>query len=104
MTIKEQVIDYLQTEPKFRERSNKDRGQVNLLLRKYTGLAEAVEKKLISKDSLIAFVQDYASMDRAWRQALERDVSLRGTDYGQKEELMAKKQEELGYTVAPRTP
>jgi len=97
MKLKQQIIEYLETEPKFRERSCKDRGIVNLLMRRYAGLRAAIEQGFISKEVLIAAVQDYASMDRAWRQALEQNEHLRGSDYGEKDELERKKMEELGY-------
>jgi serine/threonine-protein kinase RIO1 len=97
--IKDTVMDYLESEPRFRERKNKDRGMVNLLAKKYHKLKEVVEMGLIDKETVIAIIQDYASMDRAWRQALEKNPRLRGTDYDQKEELENKKLEELGYRV-----
>lgn len=104
MSLKDQVLSYLEREPKFRERSNKDRGLVNLLMKKYGGLEAAITSGVITKDSLIAVVQDYTSMDRSWRQALELNPELRGSDYADKDELMVKKVEELGYTMPPRRP
>lgn len=90
-THKDKVIEYLENEPRFRERRNKDRGIVNLLMRKYYDLNKAIETSLISKDVIVAIVQDYASMDRQWRKTLEERSELRGTDYDQKDELVAKK-------------
>ena len=104
MSLKSKVLEYLEQEPKFRERKNKDRGLVNLLMKKYSGLEAAITTGIISKDSLIAMVQDYSSMDRSWRQALELDPRLRGSDYDEKETLMSRKMEELGYSVPPRRP
>lgn len=100
MTIKQQIINYLGEEPKFRERRNKDRGIVNLLMKRHGALRTAVESGMMGKDTLTAIVQDYASMDRAWRQALEQNDHLRGKDYDEKDHLEARKLEELGY----RTP
>lgn len=97
MAAKDQVIDYLKDEPKFRERANKDKGIANLLLRKYPLLKKAIELDMFSRDTLIALMQDYATMDRAWRQALEHDPTLRGSDYEEKVRLEQEKQIELGY-------
>lgn len=95
--IKQAVERYLDREPRFRERRNKDRGMVNLLMDRYGALKSVIEEGLIGKDTLIAIVQDYASMDRAWRQALEKNPSLRGSDYDEKEKLVDAKLVELGY-------
>lgn len=89
--MKEQVEQYLKSEKKFRERSNKDRGIVNLLCTNHP------ELKSVEKEILVRAVREYNSMDRAWRQALEQDESLRGTDYGDKEKLEQEKLVDLGY-------
>lgn len=105
MSLKNIVIEYLESEPQFRERSKKDRGIVNLLINKY-GLQPAIARGEITKDRIIAMVQDYASMDRAWRKSLEDNPKWRGKDYDEKDELEAKKMSELGYNtprdVGPR--
>lgn len=105
MSLKYLVEDYLKEQSLFRERKNKDRGIVNLLINRY-GLHHAIERGEITKDRIIALVQDYASMDRAWRKTLEDQPMLRGTDYDDKDDLEAKKMAELGYNtprnVGPR--
>lgn len=63
----------------------------NLLKGRYPALTN------VPREVLIDAVRDYASMDRAWRQALEKNSKFRGTDYGDKEALMHKKKTELGY-------
>jgi len=93
MSLTDKVFNYLKSQPLFRERKNKDRGMVNLLREMYPVLKD------IDKDTLIGVVQDYNSMDRAWRKHLADNVWLRGTDYEQKEELEIKKQRELGYNI-----
>lgn len=95
---KDVVEDYLEKEPLFRERRHKNRGVTNLLLKKYTGIAAALVKAGISKESLIALVEDAYTMDRWWRKHLEHRPELRGKDYGTKKMLVQKKQIELGYT------
>ncbi len=96
-TIKVSVEEYLKSEPKFRERKNKDRGVVNLLGRRYGSLGVLLKRGEISVDTLVAVIQDAYSMDRAWRQALEHNPDLRGTDYDDKVRLEQEKQLELGY-------
>lgn len=95
------VYAYLEKEPLFRERKNKDRGMVNMLAKKYGILQQLIDKKIVSKDTLAAIMQDYATADRAWRQILSRkgNAHLRGKDYYSKDELERQKQRELGYHV-----
>ena len=92
MSMSSTVEKYLQNEPKFRERKNKDRGIVILLILRYPTLRN------MGKNTLTAVMQDYASMDRAWRKLLQENEYLRGKDYNEKEVLEQKKQIELGYT------
>jgi len=93
------VEDYLQDQPLFRERKNKDRGIVNLLINRY-GLHHAIERGEITKDRLVALVQDFSTMDRAWRKTLEEKAHLRGSDYDEKDELENKAMHGLGYHVS----
>lgn len=105
MSAKDIILETLESNPAFRERSRKDNGLVILLARKHAlTIGVALTANLFTRDDLIAFVQDYATYDRAWRQALERNPALRGSDYDSKDELEAKKMEELGYNVPPTTP
>lgn len=97
--LRASIEKYLEEEPKARERSNKDRAIVNTLLRdlKYFPIAVQVEKKEITRDLLVRLVQDYNSMDRAWRKVLEERPELRGTDYGDKDALEEDTMLNLGY-------
>lgn len=99
MSLKDLVKSYLEEQPLFRERKNKDRGIVNLLVNRY-GLQHAIQNGLLTKDRIVAMVQDYASMDRAWRKALEDHPNLRGSDYDEKDELEVKTMTELGYNTS----
>lgn len=99
MTSKELMQSYLEDDPKFRERRNKDRGIVNLLMKRYGSLMYAIEKGVITKETVTAMVQDYATMDRACRQALEKYQSLRGKDYDEKDKLEVSAMKNLGYNV-----
>jgi hypothetical protein len=89
--MQEKVLNYLKTEPKFRERKSKNRGIVNLLISMYPVLNQ------IDKDLLTKVVKEYASMDRIWRKILEENENLRGRDYGQKEILEQESMLNLDY-------
>lgn len=102
MSLYHLVEDYLKEQPLFRERRNKDRGIANLLINRY-GLHHAIQSGLLTKDRIIAIVQDYASMDRMWRKLLERYPEFRGKDYDDKDNLEVSKMVELGYRVG-KTP
>lgn len=97
MRLSDLVKKYLEVQPLFRERKNKDRGMVNLLMEQYPALKQVINEGIITKESLIAIVQDYATMDRAWRKILEEDEELRGSDYNDKDKLESKTMENLGY-------
>lgn len=94
--MKEKLLDYLKIQPLARERKNKDRACINLLVKSYPSLAE------INPKILVSFVQDYGSMDRYWRQILLEQPELRGSDYDDKKILSQEKVLELGYEVGIR--
>lgn len=96
---RKEVEQYLEREPRARERSAKDRALVNILLARYPGVALGIHWDFYSKEALIALVQDYNSMDRSWRKILEERPDLRGKDYDSKDELEKEAQRELGYNV-----
>lgn len=89
--MKNEILQYLKEDVRFRERANKNKGIANLIMRKY-GID-------IPKDKRDDIVADILNADRNWRDILLNEVSLRGNDYNSKQELEAKKREELGYTV-----
>ena len=97
MTLKTLVENYLEKQPLFRERANKDMGIVNILMRRHYKLDEAIRNGVLSKGQVKEIVQEYASMDRAWRQALEHDPNLRGRDYDEKVRLEQEHEIALGY-------
>lgn len=90
--IYDELKNYLQKQPLARERVNKDRAIVNLLLERYPRLAD------IDKLILIDFVKDHNSYDRAWRLVTAENPELRGKDYKDKRILEERKKLELGYT------
>lgn len=97
MTLKTLVHNYLEKQPLFRERKNKDMGIVNILMGRHYKLSDAIRTGVLTKGNVKEIVQEYASMDRAWRQALEHDPNLRGMDYGEKEKLEQERELALGY-------
>jgi len=96
MSLHSLVKDYLENEVQFRERKNKDRGIMNILVTRH-GLTSLVKDGIITKEKLVRLIQDYTVMDRAWRQILEQTPYLRGSDYKKKDELENKKLVSLGY-------
>ncbi len=95
--LRKTVEQYLEVAAPFRERKNKDVGIVNLLMRRHPLLKNAVDNGLIEKQAIVTIVQEYASMDRAWRKVLEDRTELRGSDYEMKEELEHEARLQLGY-------
>lgn len=89
--MKNEILQYLKEDARFRERVNKNRGIANLIMKKY-----GIEIPRDKRDDVVA---DILNADRNWRDILLNEVSLRGQDYESKQELEAKKREQLGYTV-----
>ena len=93
MTLYEEMKGYLERMPKARERKDKNRFLAVLLMRKY---APRVQTGL-DADILENIIVDASSYDRAWRQVLQHEPQLRGTDYDEKAMLEQEKELELGY-------
>lgn len=91
MTVYEQMHALLKSEPRARERRQKDRAIRVLLIERYPSL------KGIDKEVLISALKAYSSYDRAWRKTTEEFPELRGSDYYEKFQLEDEKKEELGY-------
>lgn len=91
MTNYNELMEYMRTEPKARERKLKDRAIVNILLKHYPQL------RGVDKDTLVAFVKDHNSYDRCWRMITMEHEYLRGSDYYDKKDLSERKMVELGY-------
>lgn len=98
MKIKDLVKQYLEKQPLFRERRNKDRGIVNILIGRHYKLGEAIRTGMVSKEFVTEVMQEYASMDRYWRLALKDNPELRGKDYDDKRALEQERELELGYS------
>ena len=88
--MNEDILNYLKSEPRFRERSAKWRGIADLLIKKYN--------LDIDRRKLADIIADGSTADRAWRMALKENPDLRGSDYDKKETLEQEKMLELGYS------
>ena len=93
MNIYEEMARLLASDPRCRERRNKDRAIRTLLCAHFPAL------KTVDKEVLVETLGAYNSYDRAWRKVLEEKPLLRGTDYYEKGKLEQRKQMELGYPI-----
>lgn len=89
----EEIKNYLEREPRARERREHQRGMVNLLLDKYPDLFP------VPKDKLVDFCHDFESYCRIWRKVLSENPQLQGKDYKDKSDLEIEKQKQLGYNI-----
>lgn len=99
-TVKKKVNDYLKNETLFRERKNKYKGIVNLLMRDHTILNALVEEygdNGEGKKRVINLFIEFMTMNRWWNKLLKDNPELRGKDYNDKIILEQQKQIELGY-------
>lgn len=81
--------NYLEVQPKARERSNKYRTIANMLITMY--------QLDIPKETLTKIVDDSISLDRLFRKVLEDRPDLRGNDYSEKDKLEEQALIKLGY-------
>ena len=85
-----ELHQYLIDNPQARERCNKDRAIVNILLKRYD---------LVDIKEIVRFAREHNSMDREWRDILLKNKELRGIDYALKKKLVTAKLKELDYWV-----
>lgn len=88
--MKQEVLNYLKSEPRFRERSKKWRGIADLINKKYNLVIDRVK--------LADMLADGSSADRSWCDILKENEDLRGSDYLQKDILEEEKILQLGYS------
>ena len=98
-----ELIDYLKSEPRARERKNKNRAIGNLAWNQYShNIGDNMGVRVIAdKNKIIDMVGEVLSLDRKWRKILEENPDLRGTDYQDKARLEEEKLQELGYGQTP---
>lgn len=75
----ERLQEYLQIEPRARERKNKNRAIGNVILEDYY--------LDIPKQTMSEIVAEILTYDRVWRKILEENPALRGMDYLDKQKL-----------------
>lgn len=100
-TLKSKVRNYLKNELRFRERKNKYKGLVNLLIIDHPFLASIIEhygNDARGKERAIDLFIEFMTMNRWWNKLLRDNEELRGKDYNDKKILEQEKQIELGYT------
>lgn len=96
MTIYQIVEKKLQDFPAFRER--KDRAKfLSILALRDLGLEAKQKAEPLTLEELADFSIKYGSYERAWRDCLQHNPSLQGSDYLSKDELVQEKLLELGY-------
>ena len=98
MNLTGEIEKLLESDVFFRERRCKDAGLIGILIQEYPQLQG------ISEETIRAICNDYASLDRIWRQSLFKNPAWRGSDYRDKTELEIQKQEELGYIKSEPQP
>lgn len=107
------MVEKLTKFPEFRERKNRDVYLAKWCLRdideekevrdsngnltRTTLLDKQKRGEAFTMGELGRFGLKFASLDRSWRQVLQQNVLLRGSDYGEGEELEKRKIKELGY-------
>jgi hypothetical protein len=92
MTIYEEVKKHLEETPSARERSQKNHFVAWLLYKKWS-----LSVREMTIPVLEQIIVESSSYDRAWRQVLQLEPHLRGTDYESKTDLEMEKRKELGY-------
>lgn len=97
--MKEKVYNMLVNIPWTRERSRRMEGITKLLTAHR--MWDETHHTSISLYDLTTFASNAATADRAWRDILEENEELRGSDYGEKDRLEEEKMEELGYSPTP---
>lgn len=91
MNYKEDIKQRLENYPWFRERKAKNFGIAKMLKNKYS--------VNIDPKTLEDLIVEASSLDRVWRQTLQNNPHLRGSDYGESEKLEQEKILELGYEI-----
>ena len=102
MTIQEEMVYYLENNPKFRERKYRGTLLCNLALRA-TGLGNKYSRgEKLTVQEMCDFAVKFDSYRHAWGDVTREVPSLRGSDYEDGERLAQEKQTQLGYDPSYR--
>lgn len=95
MTLQQKVKNYLEIEPRARERRNRARAVWNILEQN-----QSVSGGVLLKLNFIDFVfREIISINRLINKVQQDHAYLRGEDYNDKKHLQQQAQTELGYEV-----
>lgn len=98
MTLQEEVIYYLENNPKFRERKNRGHLLCNLALKATNLGSKYSQGEKLTIQEMCEFAVKFDSYRHAWGDVTRTCPELRGSDYDEGEKLAQEKQIELGYT------
>ena len=93
----EHIKKYLESEPLARERKNKNRAIGNIIASKYGHKEGEMYELKVDKVTMADLISDAINYDRYWRQCLEKNPELRGSDYQTKQEYESLHRKALGY-------
>lgn len=97
MTVYEETLNYLENNPKYRERKYRGHLLANLALRA-VGIGNKWSRgEKLTVQELCDFAVKFDTYRHAWTDVTKAVPELRGEDYEDKEMLMEAKQLELGY-------
>lgn len=92
---KKYIKKILEENPSCRERKTKDIFLAKVILQEFPELTMTA----ITPVKLGRMFTEYNTLDRLFRQVLEENEHLRGSDYEQKGHLVKARQKSLGYNV-----
>jgi hypothetical protein len=92
------VTSWLQSYKDFRERRNKNKWLGALIMKRH-----GIELTPLMKSKMDDIVSDILSADRMWRDILDKNESLRGSDFSDGKRLSQEWQMQNGYDVGYHT-
>jgi len=97
MTIQEEVIHYLENNPKFRERKYRGSLLMNLALKSLSLGGKYSNGEKLTTEEMCQFAVKFDSYRHAWGDVTRECPELRGNDYADGERLEQEKLMEMGY-------
>jgi hypothetical protein len=96
-TQAKQIKHILEFYPQYRERKNKNELIAKMLIKSRS--EGGTELSRVTYKVLEDLIVEAGSLDRIWRQVLQRNPKYRGSDYEDRKKLVKEKQFELGYII-----